>query len=330
MRIYLKRPNGRRKSFAIYKREGNQNITIKCPDLDALNTSDIDPDIKLKNALEIKKRVEREYGIASVAVHNDDNDRIVEQYWRERYIRRELVDTKTARYEIERAVKALGNLSLVSASEVEIENHIKSKDWPRNKRRRVLIKIQILLKYLGRDIKLVIPPEEQTDVRHIDEDEFKKRIDRVRDEHLRALFNVLFHTGMRLGEAFGLTKFKVRDDYIVVDTQIDKHDKIRKPKCEKTRKTFVQDMSYVREWLKVKDSFPYGRTNTNKLFKRYFPRMTIHDLRHSYAINLLSKGVPIAHVAQSLGNSVRVCERYYTGFELADKSIALMKRLVNE
>ena len=42
--------------------------------------------------------------------------------------------------------------------------------------------------------------------------------------------------------------------------------------------------------------------------------LKFHDLRHSYAIYLLSLGMSLERVAQSLGNSIQFCQQYYVGF----------------
>ena len=49
---------------------------------------------------------------------------------------------------------------------------------------------------------------------------------------------------------------------------------------------------------------------------------------NSYTIVLVSRGVSLSLVAQSLGNSVSVCEKYYTGFVLTNESIDYIRKLV--
>jgi site-specific recombinase XerD len=48
------------------------------------------------------------------------------------------------------------------------------------------------------------------------------------------------------------------------------------------------------------------------VFKAAGVRGTSHQFRHSFATDLLGKGVPIELVARYLGNSVRVCEKHYS------------------
>ncbi len=77
---------------------------------------------------------------------------------------------------------------------------------------------------------------------------------------------------------------------------------------------------------------------SRELMKKYcmiaFPKdsskhLTFHALRHCYAINLLTKGVSMSLVAQSLGNTLSVCQQHYLGFELTNDSIAAIKSIIS-
>lgn len=342
MKIYLKRPNGRKKNYAIYSRiikpDGKTKDEVRPnPEITALNNSDLPEDIKLKNALEIKRRVEQALGLdEGVVVHNEDNERIVGKYWQKVYSRRKhLVDREGARTELHRSVRALGSLSLVSADAGEIEDAVASHGWDNTKQRRVLGKIKLLLKFLGRDIELESPPEDENLVSYITETEFLTGLAKVEPEELKTLLYVLFYTGMRLGEAFGLDETKVREhqNYIIVNRQVREDGTIALPKNKKTRRTFVRAKAFstIKKWVSLIKTYPLSRKQTHQRFKKYFGHsVTVHDLRHCYAINLLSKGVPLAHVAQSIGNSVKVCEKYYTGHILVDEAVETMKRIVGD
>ena len=79
--------------------------------------------------------------------------------------------------------------------------------------------------------------------------------------------------------------------------------------------------------------------SSRELMKKYckiaFPddptkHLTFHALRHCYAINLLSMGVSMSLVAQSLGNTLSVCQQYYVGFELTNDSIDAIQAIVKK
>lgn len=61
-----------------------------------------------------------------------------------------------------------------------------------------------------------------------------------------------------------------------------------------------------------------GKRTPNVLCKKAckqigLPPIRYHDLRHSYAMQLLNDGLPIKVVADMIGDTVHCCEQYYTG-----------------
>jgi integrase len=342
MRFFIKRPNSkfRRKTFAVYKRDGKRNSTVKIPDLDALNESLIrgivDPITAEKSVKLLVKRLYAQNGINTELPSNADNERILNEYWQRQYKHRKLVDRNSARYKLERAVRAMGDLSLLTATQEQFQEKLDSLPFNPTKVRQVASSLQLIINFLKRDIVLARPPKEHPDVVHVTEEELSRIIGCLESEHLRVLVEVLFYSGCRLGEAFGLSEIKVRKDHLVIDTQIDSRGSRRLPKCRKRRKAFISKKAIiiVQRWLDLKDTFLYSRTNALKIFKQAAFRalkrdVTLHDLRHSYAISLLSKGVPLSLVAQSMGNSEKVCEEYYTGFVLVDEAIETIKKIVD-
>jgi hypothetical protein len=43
---------------------------------------------------------------------------------------------------------------------------------------------------------------------------------------------------------------------------------------------------------------------------------------------LIGNGIPIQLVAQSMGNSIKVCEEYYSGYVLTDIGLNMIKNLL--
>ena len=60
--------------------------------------------------------------------------------------------------------------------------------------------------------------------------------------------------------------------------------------------------------------------------------MRLHDLRHSYATNLIDAGVPAAIVAKQLGHtSTRMTDKYtHIGAESLRKAAAMLESLVTK
>lgn len=69
----------------------------------------------------------------------------------------------------------------------------------------------------------------------------------------------------------------------------------------------------------------WRRKRWAEIAKKIRPELRFHDLRHSYAIELLNHGVSLSLTAQALGNSVQVCQEYYAGFELSDEGLDVIR-----
>jgi hypothetical protein len=78
--------------------------------------------------------------------------------------------------------------------------------------------------------------------------------------------------------------------------------------------------------LEIIDNIPPGIAVAAAIQRVYGRRF--HDLRHSYAVYLIGKGMSLDWVAQSLGNSRDVCERFYKSHILQDDSIRLMRMML--
>lgn len=335
MRIYIKRPTGKRRSYGIVKLDNGKSEHLHSPALKAINqkvkNNTLAPDMAEKNVQELVDKYKKQFGIEKQPIiHNDDNQRLLAQYWKAEYEHRELADKNTAKYEFDRALKALGNVSLISATKEEIQKALDIQDS--KKRRRLTGYITALLKFLGRtDIKLRRPKRLKPKVQYCNETQLHEILLKIEDAPLRILAKVLFYTGMRLGEAFALQPQKIHPErqYIIVDEQKPSKGKPKSPKWDSQRKTFVEKDAFphLYEWLTLRAHFKLSRSHATKIFKR-ISGLRLHDLRHSYAIRLLSQGVPLTQVAQCLGNSTHVCEMYYVGFVLVDESIETIKRIM--
>ena len=93
--FFIKRPNARRRSFAIYKRIENSdgttsNETISLKEIDAINNqfqaSVIDQNTALKNLEKIKKNLLRNEGLATPTLtFHQDNEKVLNHYWENRH-----------------------------------------------------------------------------------------------------------------------------------------------------------------------------------------------------------------------------------------------------
>ncbi len=172
----------------------------------------------------------------------------------------------------------------------------------------------------------------------------------IEDPILKDFAITLFATGMRKGEGLAITVEDIRGHYLKVDRQQTKGkinsvigkrgDPITKPP-KRGKKGDVLILPFgrksVRKWAEVEDKEKYRYSIYDVIEKaciKAFPknkkkRIGVHDLRHSHAIYLLSKGASFTQVALNLRNTVEVCQKYYTGFSHIDETLETLKRIVS-
>jgi integrase len=264
-------------------------------------------------------------------IFNQGNYRLLDTFWKGYKAQRDLIDPDTMYNDFRRAVEAVGDLPLASVGQDELQGRLGALKGERH--RRIVARLNTLLRYLGRDWRLRAAKPEVREVAYLTESEVKVVCLGVSEE-LSRLVRVLFVTGLRLGEAYGLTPQAVRSDRLVVKSQVDRHGLRRQTKTRRQRAAFFLPHSseLIQSWIEyLRSNEKRGRLALSQEFRRACKKqlkrdLCLHDLRHSYAIHLVSRGVSISLVAQSLGNSVLVCERYYAGFVLSDESIETIRR----
>ena len=338
---------GKRRTFAIQEVDDKGRRTLTLEALDAVNkqllAGDIDRPEALKQVRALRDQLYRDRDKhAGKPVFASENLQLLDRYWDAEYEHREVIDEDTIRWDLQRAVESVGLLSLLVATRQQLQDELAKRFVGKSeKHRRVASRLNQLLKFAGRDFTLRKPKPTRKLVRHLTLEQFLQVLPRLRSPQFRALAEVAFYTGLRAGEVFALTEAAIRADHLYVDAQVDEALERRDTKTRAARKVWIIEsgLDAVRRWLAVpaseRDKLRIVRHATvfRRACKRAFkdrPELhcRFHDLRHSYAIYLVSRGVPLTLVAQSLGNGVSVCEKYYSGFVLTDLSMQLMSKLL--
>lgn len=340
MEFYVRKPDVKRKTFAIYQRVTlpsgvTKNETLINSDIEAINFKFKKKELSFKEAIKLAEGVKARLLNKPPEIHHSQNNKILEDmlktYFKEKPF---LVSEDSARHKYERAVRALGELSLLTVTRDEALAKIMKLET-NAQQREAGNKLNSLFKRLGRQVIVPIPPKEHNEVTYITEEQCQALM-AAADPTFKAAIALSFYGGFRAGELRAINKATMQGHVLNVTSQIDPHNKVRQPKNRKRRKAFLHPRA--NEYLAVWSSRPeqLSHSQLNKMFKSLvytvFSRtdLTWHDLRHSYAIHLLGSGVPIQLVAQSMGNSVRVCEDYYSGFILSDHGIETISRMINK
>lgn len=165
-------------------------------------------------------------------------------------------------------------------------------------------------------------------------DDFKKFINEVDNNIYHALFNFLFFTGCRKGEALALTwnDINLENNTVFISKTITRYlDKngnkiIQSPKTKKSIRNICIDNQLKNELLKLKQyyttkyddfqnnfyvfggkkSISFTTLKRNKDYycnKAQVTKIKIHEFRHSHACLLFTNDVPINDISNRLGHS---------------------------
>jgi integrase len=280
-----------------------------------------------------------------------DNARIMEAYLADRYSKRRTRKiTKgsidDARRSTVRVMQALGSVSIQGNID-DIDSALDSfTGGDDDKLRRLGMRCNSILKWLGRkESDRVILPDELSKgkVSHITEDQLRAILPHCKDHIEKVLYQIAFYSGMRIGEIFGLEAEDVNPKGSLYVRQQMTRDKQIKPGT-KAGKSYFRTVAIDPEQIHLFEkwfSYTYEERAgvRNRRWYQWFQDactkadvkndVVFHSLRHSYAIWMLGNGFNLKRVADSLGNSQVVCERYYSGREMGDHDIDdTIRRLV--
>jgi integrase len=360
--FFVKRPNGHRVTYSVIRRilpagsNRYRHETVDHPALTAINLRHLEgkqnataTEAQLKDLL---KQLKKDAGkLRPDVIHNTENQKIFAEFWEERFAYRDYADNASKRSvynDYRRAVEILGNVSLVSGTESDVMKALS----PLNpsKRKRVRSKLLQLFTYAGRKIKMPKPKKIHHAVPHLSATELEKVLAvkvknpddgqerEMMTEDMKLFYRALYWSGCRIGEAEFLKPEHFRGIYIDVLFQVTEEREVRPPKGNKQRRALIppQGREIVKAWCEVdperKRKLRQLRHNSVIRYacEKTFPNQvekhcTPHDLRHSYAIQLLNDGQSLDAVSKSMGNTNKVCEMHYAGYVLTDSGLEAME-----
>jgi len=245
-----------------------------------------------------------------------------------------------AQYEFERALSMIGKLSLETSTKLQLEKCLAT--YETKKRNRAVNKLNVLLRFVGRPFTLehLQVSQSVSELHYISIDDLPRLLERLPIE-TRLIHQVSFYTGVTIGEAFALDArtYRPGSETIRVSSALDASGTKKDSKLkERTTVIIPEGASALVDWFQVRDKFNQDvRARIAKFTKRaamnaWADKPTKHivfqDLRHSYALHLLSKGVPMSLVANCLGIDESYARTIYPEFDLGHASVELVSKLL--
>lgn len=336
----IRKPKGARKNWSLEKKEPEGSwTTVVSKELTALKEMYASGVLSYSQAeLRINMLLEKLYeerDQASKLHATAGNLAIIEKFLREKYPNRVKLRLSEGSYEAEvyrlnLAVKGLGSVALdgdVGALQEKVDTvWIKQ---PKIHKRRVTSINRVRL-WLNLESIRHLPRSGTHEVLYVTEDNLKLLLDDIKHESTKILAALLFYTGVRLGEAFAITKQDLVGPTLKISKQITSDGRETPTKTRMNRKALIipGGLPWVEKWLALspkerKRHAPHSK-RVRKAGSKIVPGFYLHCLRHSYCVHLISKGCSLDWVAQSAGHSREVCERFYSTHILLDDSIKLM------
>lgn len=347
----IKRPNpkARRRSFSISQRKRNKEgkVTQTKLQFDALDT--INEQLR-RGVLDLTEAEQKSQELVdqlykSLApynpIKNHENLKILEDYWTHEYEDRDLVAPGVAKAELRSAVAALGEVSLITGTAKDYHAALKKAGFKGRKQARMVSKLTQILRYLKRtDVKIRKDRKELIKPKFLTEAEMLRVAESIKTPLISLAVKAAFYTGCRFGELLALEPHDVTEKAVRVDKQIDRYGETRLPKNHKPRVSYLirEGFNAVSEWaaIPIEQRKALRDLKVAEIFKKHcvvtlknpMKECVFHDLRHSYAVYMVHKGVGITMVAKSMGNGVGVCSEYYAGFTLSDEGIEAIDRIL--
>jgi integrase len=347
--FFLVRPNQKqqRASFAILERRAREKSkSLKLEQLDAINKAFKSKQLAFVEAEEqckdLIKKLYKDQETKVAKIYNSDNLALLSKFWEEHFIHRNQKSPKGSYGYFRRAIEALGTTSIYTATPKELAKAAASLGRG-NPQRRIAWPLNRLLEYIDREQRIALDKRNFTEVKFLTEAEYERVRVEVPDESTQKVADAAFYTGARLGELFALksSSFRQGASVLWISTQMREDGTEDALKNNKPHLTFIvpEGAKRVRAWVEgvpTSEKLRLRNLRHAEIFReaciKVFPNSpekwaSIHDLRHAYAINLLSKGASVNLVAQCLGDSIQVVQDYYTGYILSDEGVGTLKKL---
>lgn len=349
----IKKPNGTRRTFSVHKKIYQLNAKplqpiLKDNRIDSINQNYKSGVLTFEQAhIQIKELIaqfKKELGAKDSAITKSQissyNLNVYNGIIQHHYYGRPILRIHTVHNEFNFALLAIEPLSLISSSKNELQDKV-DKAFNAKQSKRYVGRINQLLKFAGRNFTLFHKKPVIEPVRYTNFDDLKKLMTLIQDKDLVNLYYTLYSTGVRLGEAFVISSRDIKaNNTIYIQNQMTEKKEIREIKNKKFHHTLIlnEGLKYVKQWAALtRERKAELRTRCQhpllKAVRSAYPgdvekQVSCHDLRHSFVIHLLDRGVPLDKCAKLIGDSIKTVEQYYAGFIATDNEINFVTRIL--
>jgi integrase/recombinase XerD len=173
---------------------------------------------------------------------------------------------------------------------------------------------------------------------NISELEFIRIAKQIKNSTVKALLHTIFYTGLRLGEAIGLKTEDVNFEHEYVHVKEGKGKKERMvPMNDKLKKILTDYLSDERVDAATDNFFSCRTGKISSTYTEEALRETLHEmgiekqitphvLRHSFASNLIERGVDLFRVQKLLGHeNIKATNIYlHTNMEELERAVNML------
>ena len=274
---------------------------------------------------------------------NKSNTTLINAYYKKVFLRQaEERDYKQntiykVRANLTRIERIFHDTPIATSSREKIVNRWKRQNIPSEGKKRLATRVNSILKYAKRDFKVGLTKSEKSELNNPDdrtwitEKDLVVVVSEMKFQHDKQAVRVLFYTGMRIGEMYGIKGNKIEKIGKANVLNIKKaktRDKVLDlPKGYKKRKVYIPKMILAEflEWSGkprrfYEDDFGnFGRRLKNTCRKLWpddeTKHVSPHGMRRSFAKFMRSKGSSISDIASLMGDTEDTVRNSYLGHD---------------
>ena len=177
----------------------------------------------------------------------------------------------------------------------------------------------------------------------LEQEEWHRLDDATDNLYYKTIFNILYWTGIRLGELLGLTSDDITKEAITINKQLTNYGVTTTKSACSNRTVTIPPFLYnlISDYIKSLYDPPqyifnmFDRKTINKYLKKYCKKAGIkiispHIFRHSHASLLINQGVPVNAIAERLGHTPTMTLNIYAHcYKTQGKDIADTLQKIN-